>query len=234
MKTIQKTSFKIGLILFTIFFLLFFFFQSFSQKITPKMIHIAELSMNKYIMHTTSDFKLFILEKNSSDTFLKITENEKKEIVGIDYDMKSIYELADKYTNALESNLDDSTLLGKYISHDETLKVDHGIVLSYPIGIVSDSIFLANLGPRIPISIRFMDSVFSSVKTKVRDYGINNVLLEVYLDITVSYEILTPVTMEEKSYHYELLLDSKVIQGVVPNIYGGLLESRSVFFDIPF
>jgi len=227
-------SIKISFVILSVIILVFLLFSWFSNNLTPKLIHVAELSMNKYILHTASNFKTFTLEKNSSDNFLKISENQEGEISGIDYDMMKIYQLADRLTNDLENNIMDCTILNEYLMKDETYAQEDGLLLFFPIGLLSDSIFLANLGPKIPVLVKFIHSVFSSVKTRVRDYGINNVLLEVYLDITVNYEILTPITMEEKSFQYELLLDSKVIQGKVPSLYGGMLESRSAFFDIPF
>lgn len=211
-----------------------FLFSYFSKNLTPKLIHISELSMNKYIQHTASNFKIFTLEKNSSDHFLKITENKDGEIAGIDYDMAKIYQLADELTNDLEQNMKNSNALNEYMDKEKSWQSDEGIILFFPIGLLSNSIFLANLGPKIPVLVKFINSVFSSIKTRVKDYGINNVLLEVYLDVTISYEILTPITMEEKTFQYELLLDSKVIQGKVPALYGGVLESRSAFFDVPF
>ena len=222
------------LVIIAIIFCVYLLFSWFSRNLTPKLIHISELNMNKYILHTASDFKTVTLEKNASDKFLKITENQEGEITGIDYDMLKIYLLADQLTNKLESDISNSTILNNYIQKSEFHPSEEGLLLFFPLGLLSDSIFLANLGPKIPVFVKFINSVFSSVKTRVRDYGINNVLLEIYLDVSISYEILTPITMEEKTFQYELLLDSKVIQGKVPSIYGGTMETRSAFFDIPF
>ena len=109
-----------------------------------------------------------------------------------------------------------------------------GIVLALPFGIVSDSVLFSNLGPNIPVSIHFIDSVLSQVKTNVTDYGINNVLLEVYLNVKISYEIVSPVMEEEKTLEYQLLMDSKVIQGVVPNWFSGAYQSQTTFFEVSF
>lgn len=227
--------FKIGIILAAIFFLTFVYFKKFSNEVTPKLIHIAKLSINKYIYHTTSDFKLLALEKNYSDKFLKVLENQDGEIISVDYDMPKIYQLAENLTNSLETNIINAQELNIYAANQKELKnVSQGLLLSLPIGVVSNSVFLANLGPRIPVLIRFINSVFSNVKTRVTNYGINNALMEIYLEVTINYEILTPVTMKEEQIKYELLLDSKVIQGQVPSLYGNVLESRSAFFEVPF
>ena len=72
------------------------------------------------------------------------------------------------------------------------------------------------------------------MKTNVTDYGINNVLLEVYLNVKISYEIVSPVMEEEKTLEYQLLMDSKVIQGVVPNWFSGAYQSQTTFFEVSF
>ena len=59
-------------------------------------------------------------------------------------------------------------------------------------------------------------------------------LLEVYLNVKISYEIISPVTEEEKTLEYQLLLDSKVIQGSVPNWYSSPYESKTTFFEVSF
>ena len=227
----NKSSLKLGIIILFILFLVFFMFSWFSKEASPKMIHLAQLNLEKYIAHVTSDFKI-LLEKNYSDQFLNITENKNGEITSIDYNMAKIYEMAEEFTNSLEQNLNEFKSSNPYVK--EEMLMDDTIILFYPIGVVSDSIFLSNLGPKIPIAIQFMDSIFSSVKTRAKDYGINNALLEVYLEVNIHYEILTPVTFEENIFTYELLLDTKVIEGSVPNLYSDYLETRSAFFDISF
>lgn len=226
---------KIVLLFFLIFFLVLFFLIRFNEKVTPKLVHVAELKLNKYMEHTASSFKLFQLEKNLSNQLLKIKENEKGEIQAIDYDMPKIYALAESFTNSLETNINQTDIFQDSNSIlDADFSSKDGILLFLPIGVVSDYVFFSNLGPKIPVFIHFIGSIFSNIKTRVTDYGINNVLMEVFLEVSISYEILTPITMEEKELNYELLLDSKVIQGVVPNLYGGLMESKSVFFSVPF
>ncbi|WP_443686870.1 sporulation protein YunB, partial [Phascolarctobacterium faecium] len=64
-------------------------------------------------------------------------------------------------------------------------------------------------------------------KTKVKNYGINNVLLELYLDISVSSSLLTPVSKEEIKDNFSILIASRIIAGSVPDYYNGILESTS-------
>ena len=80
----------------------------------------------------------------------------------------------------------------------------------------------------------FLDSVFTNVKTRITDYGINNALLEIYLQVTIYYEIILPVTAHKETLEYELLIDAGLIQGKVPNWYANSFETQSAFLELPF
>ena len=230
----MKISSQIVLIFVLVCFLVGYFLFCFSNVFTSKMMPVAELTISKYIDSVASNFKMYSLGKNSSDEFLLVTENGKGEITSIDYDMEHIYELAGDFTELIESSMNENIDVLPYQSFDFKKQDSNGIVLALPFGIVSDSVLFSNLGPNIPVSIHFIDSVLSQVKTNVTDYGINNVLLEVYLNVKISYEIVSPVMEEEKTLEYQLLMDSKVIQGVVPNWFSGAYQSQTTFFEVSF
>ena len=227
-------SVQVVIVIFLVVLLVGYFFVWFSSKATPKLIHVAELTISEYIDRVASDFKLQSLPKNASDEFLIISENSEGEITSVDYDMQHIYELAGDFTEFIQSSLKEPISVLSYQRFDSKTEDVDGIVLAMPLGVVSDSIFLTNLGPKIPVTIHFIDSVLSQVKTSATDYGINNVLLEVYLNVKISYEIISPVMEEEKTIEYQLLLDSKVIQGSVPNWYSSPYESKTTFFEVYF
>lgn len=230
----MKISTQIVLIFVLVCFLVGHFLFCFSNVFTSKMMPVAELTISKYIDSVASNFKMYSLGKNSSDEFLLVTENGKGEITSIDYDMEHIYELAGDFTELIESSMNENIDVLPYQSFDFKKQDSDGIVLALPFGIVSDSVLFSNLGPNIPVFIHFIDSVLSQVKTNVTDYGINNVLLEVYLNVKISYEIVSPVMEEEKTLEYQLLMDSKVIQGVVPNWFSGAYQSQTTFFEVSF
>lgn len=234
-KSIKITT-KLSIIFLVVFFNVVFLIVWFGNEVTPKFVHIAELNINHYIETIASDFKSYSLEKNNSDDFLIIKENMKGEITSIDYDLAKIYDISDRFTKNIQNSLADSTKIAviPYIEKNLTSKLENGILLSMPIGVISNNIFLTNLGPRVPVFVYFIGSVFTQVRTKVTDYGINNALLDVYLSVQISYEIVTPINQEMKELEYELLIDSKVIQGIVPNWYGKTFESNSAFFEVSF
>lgn len=97
-----------------------------------------------------------------------------------------------------------------------------------------NNVYFSQIGPKIPVIINLENSVFTNVSTKVTDYGLNNALLNVVLEVKLGYQIITPLQEEKKTLEYELLISSSVIEGKVPNFYGGSMESKNTFFEVYF
>jgi len=52
-----------------------------------------------------------------------------------------------------------------------------------------------------------------------------------YKDVT--NEFIIPFTSKEINHEYNILVASKIIQGVVPEYYGGAMEAKSNILNIP-
>ena len=89
-------------------------------------------------------------------------------------------------------------------------------------------VFVANLGPVIPLRMSFLGQVSSHLKTKVTSYGINNLLLEVYVEVEIKEKISLPKSSDIVAIKVEAPLSIKVISGVVPNYYGGIIDKNSL------
>ena len=208
-------------------------FILFSSKATPKLVYLAKTNINKYVDHLASDYQKIIVETEDLN-ILTIKENASQEITSMNYDMNKVYKIAENLTIYLEENISSQAKLNEYLQTNNSVASSKGLVLTFPLGQISESIFLSNLGPKIPVLVRFIDSVRTNVKTTVTDYGINNALLNISLEVKLSYEMITPITEQNQTLEYSILLDSQVIQGAVPNIYGGYLEDKSAFLELPF
>ncbi len=232
-----KNNKKIFLmVFFWIFVLEIVLFNFFNNKMAPKILYIAQKNLDKYVDEFTNDFQIYLDEIGKYEEFIELNLNSNGEILSVDYNMEEIYALANELTKYLENGLEKAYLTNTipYSSSNYKHSLTDGLILDMPMGLVSNSPFLANLGPKIPVCIRFIDSIFSNVRTRLTDYGINNALLEVYLNVTVSYEILLPVTKNTQERTYELLIDSKLVQGKVPNWYSNGFENQTAFFELPF
>ena len=71
------------------------------------------------------------------------------------------------------------------------------------------------------------------MQTKIKEYGVNNSLIEVYLKVSLNEEIIVPYSSKKINNSCEILLSSQVIEGIVPSIYNGLLEKNSSLINVP-
>lgn len=226
MKTKKKPIIKKILFTIVIIIVLSFNFLSFiGNKITPKVTSLAKVSLNHHIKNVASNFKEYTY--NNKDILIP-TYNNKNEVTSLTYDMKVVYEIAGAFTNNIKSSLKEKNNNIPFITETNNNK----ILFMIPIGALSNQALFTNMGPKIPVQIYFVDNVFTEIKTKVTDYGINNALIEIYLSINLTYEIVSPFVREQVTLNYNLPIDQKIITGVVPNIIGHTFATKTTFFNV--
>ena len=223
-----KLSYIIWIVLFFIVFLTIIQINNFNDNVNPKIEKIVNMDIDKMIENLITEYSLNE-DYNTIKDILIINKNSNDEIINIDYNLKELYEFSSHITEELKddlANLESGKTSSEY--YDEYLSSNKDyFVLWIPYGVASDNVFFSNLGPRIPVKIKFIGSILTGVKTKVTDYGINNSLIEVYTTINISTLVITPVNKKRVSRNYEILVASKIIEGKVPEIYGGKYEQKS-------
>lgn len=228
MKRFKKHSFKINyiyIIVVSIIIITNSLLLYINNNISPKLLEISSYSLDTYnnqlIMNFISNESL---SKKDINDLIKIVKNRDDEIISIDYDVKKSYNVLQSITNELYEIVSKTTYKD-ITNHDFNIKDD--LVLYYPIGLACNFIYFNNLGPKIPVKINILSSLVTNINTKVSNYGINNVLVEIYVDIDIEDYIVLPFKKESIKKHYNILLASKVIMGKVPMYLGGSLENSS-------
>ena len=205
------------------------FFQIFNKKVTPKLVMVAKYEFSKMVNTIASSQDVLNLFADKTDNLLKISKNSKGEILTVDYQMQDIYKLSNQITKELLREVLDENRsnLSPYLANNQKYNHQDTLLFMLPMGIASDYIFLNNLGPKLPVVIHFIDSVYTNVQTKITNYGINNALVELYLDITLKYDLITPVVGEGESLNYTMLIDARIIEGRVPEWFGDEMITNS-------
>ena len=227
--------------LFGIVFIIILFFSivlllKFNKKVTHNLISIAESSINKLNESILTNYRVKdIYPQVDLEDAIKIIKNNKGEIISVDFALEKVYRALSIITEYLQKSVEDRTTRETILSYyNDKLSTDLGsIVLSIPMGVLSESIYLANLGPKIPVKINYMGYVASSVRIKVEDYGINNALVSIYIDCFITNEFILPVVQKKVNHEYNILIASKIIQGIVPTYYGGVMEAKSNILNVP-
>ena len=231
-----KVSTVLLLILLSICFFCSLFLYQFNKNVTPKLLEVASKNLDKLSYNLFNNYTIMTqLDDETINNILQIHKNDKGEIINISYNTKNAYKVVNLLANRLKNDfntIENGKLNIEYYDQELSNGID-GFVLSMPIGIASNSIFLTNLGPRIPVKIKFIGTLLTNLKTKVQNYGINNALIEVYMDVSISHEIFTPVTYQTKELKYEIMIGAEIINGIVPALYGGLYETKSNILNVP-
>ena len=71
----------------------------------------------------------------------------------------------------------------------------------------------------------------SNLKTEVTEYGINNSLIEVYINVIVDVKMILPMYANTMQIVVVVPLAVKLIQGEVPKYYQRGYASSTLFFD---
>ena len=101
------------------------------------------------------------------------------------------------------------------------------LIYKIPFGIIYDIPILVGIGPSIPFKVNVLSSVNSSINTNVKEYGINNSLIELILNIELTIQIILPFSSENKKIEKQIPLDTKIIQGKIPEYYGGFISNKT-------
>ncbi len=218
----KKKSKKIYLF-FIIIIIIFFFAIKKYMDVKPLIINFSEMEANKL---ATLIINTAIIESNLEEdsNFYEIKTNE-YEVLSVNFDTKKVNKELAKLTlkiqnifGAIESgNIDGigANILGKY--NYQNLK--KGVILYVPLGYLTGSPFLANVGPKIPLKITLIGDVRTDIKTELKDYGLNNALLKIYIYVEVVTQAILPTISNVESTIVEYPVVLKIIQGKVPSYY---------------
>lgn len=221
---VNKISWNI-LIILIIIVLSLYLFISISVSNSAKLIKIAAIEVDNYNKELLMTYiRTDSLFKDDLNNVIELVKNNKDEIVAINYNMSVTYNILKIISNDLKdgfkNNLSD-------FSKNMVFQNNDYIVISYPLGIVSNNVYLNNLGPKVPLKMSVLSNIVTGIKTDVSNYGINNVLVSAYLSVDMTSNLVVPLVAENITEHYEILLDSKVVMGNVPTYMGSAIESQS-------
>jgi hypothetical protein len=197
----------------------------YKNNLSYKLIDISKNTIEVYNNYLIMNFiSNDILSKSDLNNIIKLNKNNKDEIISIEYDTKLTYKLLKIVTDELYQIVSQTTYKD-ILDYDFDIKDD--LVIYYPVLLSSNNIFLNNLGPKVPVKIKFLSSLLTNINTKVTSYGLNNVLLEIYINITINDDIVIPYYKDKISKDYNVLLSSKVVMGTLPNYLGTSIENSS-------
>ena len=200
-----------------------------SLKLIDKRIHYI---LNKYVDFEVERLTTNIITKTINEELLKY-DNENLLLDGKfnsikNYDILKINLLKNKIVNSIQNelnNLDngkiDDYFIFERIKKGRFKKIKNGFLCDINIGSIENSIVFANIGPSIPMKIVFSGQINSNVDIDIKEYGINNAIVKIYLIVEIKEQIIMPLTSKRKKILVKQPISIDIVQGNIPNYYYG-------------
>lgn len=232
-KNIKKS--KVILLAVTlVFFFTGLIFSIYSNRASEKIVDIANLKLKEYMEgYLSSDIGYDILNGKELDDILVVTKNDNGEILYIDYNLDKAYKVLDIVTTKLNDLITDLEKGNNSFNNKDVISGKEGIALKLPLFVSSKNVLIANLGPKIYVPVNFVGSILTNIRSNIVDYGLNNALAELYVTIKLTSNLMLPIDEEKVELEYDVLIASKIINGRVPEVYGGMITSKSSMLSIP-
>ena len=204
---------------------IYFVFHFLNQKVTPILMEYAELQVGRMATQVIRQaVSTEVTDKISVDDLFLITRDQNNDIKSIDLNPIHVNRMAglvtekvSEYLTKVENGqIDDLNLSAELY---DSKKVKKGIIFEIPSGIVFDNPILTNIGPKVPVKLNLIGDIATDIKTRVTNYGINNALIEVFVYVEVTEQVILPFASKRMTVEMNVPVALKLIQGTVPNYY---------------
>ena len=206
----------------------------FSNKIEPSLTKYVESETKRIItIIINNSIRTQISKQIDSNSILITEKDDDQNITTIDFDTQNVNKISSIITSTIEKNLklvENGNIDELNIDLNEVSDIDYqqlkdGIVYYIPVGNINGSFLINNIYPEIPIKFTMSGDVVSNIESEIKEYGINNALIEVKAKVSVSMIISMPFVTKEISVQTSIPLIMKIIQGNIPDYYNGSIGS---------
>lgn len=102
-----------------------------------------------------------------------------------------------------------------------TFKSKNGVIYEIPFALVTNNVILSNIGSKVPIRFVSLGSIESNIVSNTSSFGINNALINISLNMSISTQVVVPSSSKKESFDVELPIFMYVINGEIPTYYFG-------------
>ena len=212
------------IIIFINLFLIKFFGQKYLTRLNTFISENSNIIVKNEINNIIKNNNVI----NESDIY-NILYNDKKEIINVDLNTNVVNILLSRYAKKISDALNNNqnNYLNKYYKTFTTKKHQYYLL---PLGMMSSNPFLYEAGPNIILNYECINTPLLKIKVNLKNYGLNNALIETYLVVHIDQSILRPILKKVSTFDYSFLISSKIINGRVSNFLGTNfnVESESI------
>lgn len=216
-------------------FLNIFIINKISKNNIEEYSYMLASKITKYIVNNA-----YVREKinyYANDIYDIVKSNETNEIKNIIYDSGVVNDLINSITdrvynmfNMLEYGDLNKLNIRENILTSNVNNTKDGIILEIPSGILFNNYLLSNLGPLIPLKISLTGEFESYVSTDVIEYGINNAMVSIYINIKVTEQVTMPFITKKITIENKIPIFMSLVNGTIPNYYfSGFSKNSNIY-----
>ena len=182
------------------------FFKQYSKLETKKIISsLVNSSVTEYVKNNTNKDKILIT-----------TTDNNGNIKSIDFNTVEVNRILVGTSKIVEKNLKD-------------LEENKKTIFELPSGIAFGNNIMTNVMPKIPIKLELIGNIICYIKTDIKNYGINDALITIYINVVAEEKILLPFSSTTTKIETNIPIVMKLIEGDIPSYYmDGYLSKPSI------
>ena len=215
-KKIDKKSILI-IIFIVIFVLSISIIKILNTKAIPLFSKYSKIETKKIISSlVNSSVTEYVKDNTDKDKLLLTTKDNSGNIKSIDFNTVEVNRILVGTSKIVEKNL-------------KELEKNKKVVFELPSGIIFGSNIMSNIMPKIPIKLELIGNIICYINTDIKNYGINDALITIYIDVVAEEKILLPFSSTTTKIETNIPIVMKLIEGDIPSYYmDGYLSNPSI------
>ena len=218
----------------------FFLLEILGNKLSPIVYRYVNVEAKRFASNIVNHAVNDVLEKELEKDLFEITKNRNGEIEVLDYNTKKVNAILREIITIIQQRLLDlengdakNLNISQNFKQGRFINIKNGILCEIPMGSLRGNTLLINYGPQIPIRMSFIGQVQANLNTKITNYGINNLVIEVTVHVEVEEQVTMPAMSKSSTIKIDSPLTIKIVQGVVPEYYSNGIDKNSNEYSIP-
>lgn len=231
---------KILLVFFCSLISSFFLLEILGNKLSPIIYRYVNVEAKRFASNVVNHAVNDVLEKQLEQDLFKISKNKNGEVQILDYNTKKVNTILKEITTTIQQRLlnlengdTEDLSISENFKNGRFTNIKNGVLCEIPMGSLRENTLLINYGPQIPIKMSFIGQVQANLNTKITNYGINNLVIEVTVHVEVEEQITMPAMSKSSTIKIDSPLTIKIVQGVVPEYYSNGIDKNSNEYSIP-
>lgn len=199
----NKIIFIFTIIIISTILIIYFY----SNELSPLLMKYAKIESKRIAIDIISSGVSDEVTKVLDDNTIFSTEKDNNgNVETIDYNSKVVNEILSVTSKRVVKNF------------EKVESKNNGVITYLPLGVITKNIFFENLGPKIPVKLNLDGNVLTSLKTDVKEYGINSALIQISVKIEANIQIIVPLYSNEMKVVNEVPISIKIAKGNVSSI----------------